>query len=272
MDGIIVKNISNLYSVLVNDKIYDCKPRGKFRNDKLIPKVGDRVNIDIDNKYILDIYPRTNELDRPMVANIDEAIILTSLKSPDLSLLLLDKQISFLTINNIKPVIIFSKLDLISDLKMVDELRDYYEKIGIKVFYNNELDEIKKYLSNKYVAITGQSGAGKSTLINKLGNLNIKTNDISHALNRGKHTTRHVEIYKIDDINIFDTPGFSALDLNGYSKDEIKESFIEFRNSDCRFKDCMHNKEIDCQIKDKVNNNIILESRYNNYIRIISEV
>lgn len=272
MDGIIVKNISNLYTVLVKDKKYECKPRGKFRNQKLTPKVGDKVKIDIENNYIMDIYPRINELDRPCVANIDEAIILTSLRSPDLSLLLLDKQISFLTINNIKPIVVFSKLDLINDLSEVNTLKKYYEKIGIKVFYNDELDKIKKYLHNKNIVITGQSGAGKSTLINKLGNLSIKTNEISHALNRGKHTTRHVEIYNIDDINIFDTPGFSALDLNNYSKEDIKNSFIEFRNSNCRFKDCMHIKEIDCDIKNKVNDNIILRTRYDNYLRIISEV
>ena len=109
-------------------------------------------------------------------------------------------------------------------------------------------------------------------MINKLGNLNIKTNDISHALNRGKHTTRHVEIYNIDGINIFDTPGFSALDLSYYSKEDIRNSFIEFRDSNCKFKDCMHFKEKECEVKNKVENNKILKSRYDNYIKIISEV
>ena len=271
MNGKIIKNISNLYSVLTKDKVYNCKPRGKFRNQNITPLVGDEVLIDSNNNYILDILPRKNYLNRPAIANVDYCLILTSVKSPDLSILLLDKQISFLTINNITPIIIFSKLDLLDDISTIDKLREYYEKIGIKVFYNQETDDIKDYLKGKEVVITGQSGAGKSTLINKLGNLNILTNEISKALNRGKHTTRHVEIYNVEGINIADTPGFSALDLN-YSKEEIKNSFIEFKINECRFKDCMHLKEQDCDIKRKVEQGQILQSRYESYERIISEV
>lgn len=274
MQGKIIKNISNIYSVLVDDKIYECKPRGKFRNLNITPLVGDEVIIDENNNYILDILPRKNYLNRPFIANVDYALILTSLKTPDLSLLLLDKQITFLILHNIKPVIVFSKLDLADDnlLKMVDDLSNYYESIGIKVFYNNELEELKEFLRGKEVVITGQTGAGKSTLINKLGNLNIKTDEISYALGRGKHTTRHVEIYNIDDINIADTPGFSALDIVGYSKEDIRDAFFEFNDNECKFKDCMHNKEKDCSIKDKVEKKLILKSRYDDYIRIISEV
>ena len=274
MQGKIIKNISNLYTVLVDNNIYNCKPRGKFRNLNITPLVGDEVIIDENNNYILDILPRKNKIDRPSISNVDLALILTSLKEPDLSLLLLDKQITFLTLNNIKPVIVFSKLDLIDNevLNEIEMLKNYYSRIGIKVFYNNELDDIKSYLKDKEVVITGQTGAGKSTLINKLGDLDIKTNEISKALGRGKHTTRHVEIYNIDGINIADTPGFSALDIEGYSKEEIRDAFVEFRDSNCKFSDCMHNKEKDCEIKNKLNNNEILKSRYDNYIRIISEV
>lgn len=274
MQGKIIKNISNLYSVLVGDKVYDCKPRGKFRNLNITPLVGDEVIIDEKNNYILDILPRKNELNRPYIANVDIALILSSLKTPELSLYLLDKQITFLVLHNIKPVIVFSKLDLANEelLNNVNELSKYYESIGIEVFYNNELDELKEFLKGKEVVITGQTGAGKSTLINKLGDLNIKTNDISYALGRGKHTTRHVEIYNFDGINIADTPGFSALDIIGYSKEEIRDAFFEFNDSDCKFKDCMHNKEKECSVKDKVEKKLILKSRYDNYIRIISEV
>ena len=274
MQGKIIKNISNLYGVLVGDKVYDCKPRGKFRNLNITPLVGDEVIIDEKNNYILDILPRKNELNRPYIANVDIALILTSLKTPELSLYLLDKQITFLVLHNIKPVIVFSKLDLANEelLNNVNELSKYYESIGIEVFYNNELDELKKFLKGKEVVITGQTGAGKSTLINKLGGLNIKTNDISYALGRGKHTTRHVEIYNFDGINIADTPGFSALDIIGYSQEEIRDAFFEFSESDCKFKDCMHNKEKECSVKDKVEKKSILKSRYDDYIRIISEV
>ena len=242
MQGKIVKNISNLYSVLVNNKIYNCKPRGKFRNLNITPLVGDEVIIDEENNYILDILPRKNELNRPFIANVDIALILT--------------------------------LDLANDelLNKVDELSKYYESIGIDVFYNNDLDSLKKYLKGKEVVITGQTGAGKSTLINKLGDLNIKTDEISYALGRGKHTTRHVEIYNIEDINIADTPGFSALDISGYSKEEIRDAYPEFRDNTCKFKDCMHNKEKECSVKKLVESNKILKTRYDNYIRIISEV
>lgn len=272
MQGKIIKNISNLYSVDVNGKVYDCKPRGKFRNLNITPLVGDEVIIDIENNYILDILPRKNELNRPFVSNVDYAVILTSVKLPDLSLLLLDKQISFLILHNIKPIIVFSKLDLLGDISEIEKLRNYYESIGIKVFYNSEVDDIKAYLKNKEVVITGQTGAGKSTLINKLGDLSIKTNEISYALGRGKHTTRHVEIYDIEGIKIADTPGFSALDILGYSKEAIRDSFIDFEQNMCKFKNCMHNKEIDCHIKDLVSSGKILQSRYDNYLRILGEV
>ena len=127
-------------------------------------------------------------------------------------------------------------------------------------------------MKNKEIVITGQTGAGKSTLINKLGDLNIKTNEISLALGRGKHTTRHVEIYDIDGVKIADTPGFSALELEGYTKEEIRDSFIDFPINMCRFKDCMHDKEIDCYVKDLVKEGKIIESRYDNYLKMLSEV
>jgi ribosome biogenesis GTPase len=273
MQGKIVKNISNLYDVLVDNTIYHAKARGKFKNMNITPLVGDEVKIDIEKNYIMEILPRYNCLDRPRVSNVDIALIITSCKEPNISLNLLDKEITSIVLNNIEPVIVFSKLDLLNptEINTIETLKSYYQKIGYQVFYNTEMPLLKKYLANKEIVVTGQTGSGKSTFINKLGNLNIETNEISHALGRGKHTTRHAEIYHIDNINIIDTPGFSSLDINKYTKKEIADSFIEFKSYSCRFKDCLHDKEIDCGVKEALNNNLILRSRYDNYLAFLKE-
>ena len=273
IQGKIIKNISNLYDVLVDNTIYHAKARGKFKNMNITPLVGDEVIIDADKSYIMDILPRQNCLDRPRVSNVDIALIITSCKEPNISLNLLDKEITSIVLNDIEPVLVFSKLDLLNknELQEINNLKESYQKIGYHVFFNTELSAIKKYLANKEIVITGQTGSGKSTFINKLGNLNIETNEISHALGRGKHTTRHAEIYHIDNINIIDTPGFSSLDISNYTKKEIADSFIEFKNYQCRFKDCFHNKEIDCGVKEALNDGLILNSRYENYLTFLKE-
>ena len=226
-----------------------------------------------DNNYILEILPRTNYLNRPLVANIDIAIIVTSLKEPDLSLNLLDKMISVITINKITPIICFTKLDLLTqdEQKEIKNLTNYYQKIGIKVFDNIHLDKLKASLKNKVSVLTGQTGAGKSSLLNKIDpKLKLKTGEISKALGRGRHTTRHVELYKIQDFYIVDTPGFSALDINAYTNEQIKDSFVEFKNFNCKFRNCMHLKEKECAVKDALINQEILESRYNNYQNFVT--
>lgn len=275
MQGKIVRIVSNLYTVDVNGKLYNCHARGKFRNEKLTPLVGDLCNIDPENNYILEINSRKNELQRPVIANVDIALIITSCKSPDLSLSLLDKLISNVIINRIDPVICFTKLDLLNkeELKMIKKIMKYYSSIGIKVFNNKENFRLKRFLKNKTVVLTGQTGAGKSTLLNKLDKkLNLKTQEISEALGRGKHTTRHVELFNIGKILIADTPGFSALEFTNITKEELKESFKEFNNYDCEYKDCIHNNEKNCAIKKAVQNGEILESRYENYLKFLKEV
>ena len=269
MVGQIVRIISNLYTVKIDDMLYGCRARGKFRKDNISPMVGDYVKIDPDNNLIVDILPRKNELKRPVISNVDIAIIVTSTKNPNLDLILLDKFISIVTYNKIEPVICFTKLDLLNDVERetIDNLRRYYEMIGIKVIYNTETIEIKKLLKNKIIVLAGQTGAGKSSLINRLDEkLNIKTDEISVSLGRGKHTTRHVELYEVDDGYIADTPGFSALDLTDIDVKELKDTFIEFKEYDCKFKDCLHNKENICGVKEAVENKKILQSRYNNYL------
>ena len=276
MNGKITRIISNLYTVKAGEELYGCRARGRFRKDGISPVVGDNVIIDPEENYILEILPRKNQLDRPVIANVDMAFIVTSTKKPNLDLVLLDKLISVITYNDIEPVIILTKTDLLireEEIEYVNNLKDYYEMIGIKVFYNTEVNEIKRVVKNKLVVLAGQTGAGKSSLLNRIdGNLNIKTDEISEALGRGKHTTRHVELYEIGGCLIADTPGFSALDLKEVDKIQLKDTFIEFSNYECKFRDCIHNKETGCKVKEAVENKQILKTRYDNYLSFLKEL
>ena len=274
MQGKIIKQISNDYTVLVDGIKYVCKARGKFRNLGLTPLVGDEVIIN-DENYILEILKRKNELKRPTISNIDEAIIITSLKHPDFSSNLLDKLLTVIEYNNIKPIIIFTKKDLLNkeEYEKLKLYIDYYKSIGYDVYMNDEIDKIKKIFKGRVSVFTGQTGAGKSTLLNKLNtNLNLKTNEISMALNRGKHTTRHTELLEIEGGLVADTPGFSALDFDDMTKEDIRDNFIEFNIyiQDFPFNECMHVHEKSCKIKEKVEDGTILKSRYENYLKFIS--
>ena len=277
MVGRITRIISNLYTVEVNNngKIssYNCRARGKFRNDKLIPLVGDMVKFNEEENYILEIMERKNELSRPMIANVDSALIVTSLKRPDLSTFLLDKMIVNVTIKDIEPIIIFTKYDLLTEeeRKEINKIIDYYKQVGYKVALNTELNVIDNYIDNKVVVLTGQTGVGKSTLINKLlPDLNLETNDISDALGRGKHTTRHVELFNYKNSLIVDTPGFSSLDIIEDEKDNLRFYFPEFNNDECKFRDCKHINEIGCKVKEDLNDNKILTSRYESYRKMVT--
>ncbi len=272
LEGRIIKINSDIFTIKVNKKNYDCIVRGKLKNTKLL--VGDMVLVDTENKTIESVKDRKNYLLRPNVANVDIALIVTSIKEPDINYTLLDKLISIITINKIEPVIILTKRDLAieEEIKNINKTMKYYESIGIKVFNNSDVKKIKKYLSKKIVTVCGQTGAGKSTLINKFDkNLNLETNEISKKLGRGKHTTRLVSLYEVDDFYIIDTPGFSSIDINNYSKEEIKNSFIEFRDKECKYNDCKHICEDGCEIINEVNNNKILLSRYEDYLKFIKE-
>lgn len=272
--GKIIKINSDDFTVKTENSIVETKSRGKFRNLKIKPLVGDNVLINKSDKVIEEILPRDNYLLRPPVANIDIALIVTSIKEPNINLNLLDKLISIITINKIEPVIIWTKLDLANkiEVKEIKKLSKYYESIGIKTFTNKKIKKIKKYIDKKVVTVCGQTGAGKSSLINKFDKeLNLATDKISDALGRGKHTTRIVELFNIDNFYIVDTPGFSSIDINDYSKDEIKSSFVEFRDITCKYNDCKHIKEDGCEIIKLVERDKILKSRYDNYLSFIKE-
>ena len=275
MEGRIIKNISNDYVVSVNDTLYNCKARGKFRKDNITPLVGDIVEIDADNSYIIDIKKRKNSLIRPSVANVDKAIIVTSVK-PKLDTNLLDKLLVIVSYNNIEPVICFTKLDLLNDLEKddINNIISYYKEVGFRVITNTDLDDLKVILKDSLSVFVGQSGAGKSTLLNKLdSSLELKTDEISKALGRGKHTTRHVELFNIYDGFVVDTPGFSSLDLTELSnmdiRDNTKEMFDNLPN--CKYRDCLHFKEDGCYIKSLVEEEKILSSRYVNYLSFLKK-
>ena len=270
MEGFIIKNISNDYVIKSGEKTYSCKARGKFRNMKLTPLVGDYVYADEKNLYILDIKERKNCLVRPSVANVDQAIIVSSVKSPELDTYLLDKLLTIISFHDIEPIICFTKLDLLNDQERekISNYIKYYQNIGYKVVTNKDRDNFKDLFKEKITVLTGQSGAGKSSLLNLLDNrLNLKTDEISLALNRGKHTTRHTELYELMGGYVVDTPGFSQVDFHEMSKmdirDNMKEMFDNLEN--CKYRDCMHIKEDGCAVKELVENGEILMSRYENY-------
>lgn len=273
MIGKIVKQISNDYTVKVDNKLYTCKARGKFKHDGITPLVGDNALIDLDNKLLLEILPRKNELIRPSIANVDQAVIVASNKIPEFSLELLDKLLCIIEYNNIKPIIYVSKIDLLTDIEInnLNKILDYYRGIGYKVYTDLTIKEVFK---DKVTVFVGQSGAGKSTLLNKLDSkLSLITGEVSEALGRGRHTTRHVELIETLDGLIADTPGFSKISFIGMTKEDIRDNFIEFNKYRelCRYKDCMHNKEDECEIKKQIDNKI-LKTRYDNYIKFIKEV
>ena len=274
MQGQIIKISSNRHIVSSNNKTYNTIPRGKFRKDKLIPKVGDYVRFNEKSLVIEEILPRKNTFNRPMVSNIDRAFIITSLVNPDFSLGLLDKFIAHMELNKVDVVICLTKTDLVSreTYDKIKEIMVYYTNIRYTVLTNLELDKIKELIKDKTVVFIGQTGAGKSTLLNKLNpNWNLKTGEVSLALGRGRHTTRNVELYDFLDGKVLDTPGFSALDLSIYKKEDIKYAFREFSNYSCPFRDCSHTKEKECVIKKAVEEGEILKSRYDSYLKFYEE-
>jgi len=274
MQGQIVKIISNLFTIKAGNKLYDCHARGKLRLNNQPPLVGDYCVFNVADKYILELLPRKNYLNRPAIANVDLAIIVTSLKAPDLVLNLLDKQLTIIMANKIEPVICFTKKDLLirKETKRIKKITSYYQQLGIKVLFNTNCSQLKKLIKNKIVVLTGQTGAGKSSLVNTLDkSLTIRTNEISKALNRGKHTTTHVELYPINHGYIADTPGFSAIDAQHLSAEEIKATFIEFNKYQCPYQNCQHLAEPNCAVKEAVIAQKILASRYENYCKMIKE-
>ena len=269
MQGLIIKIISGDYFVNVNDEVIKCKPLGVFRHKKITPKVGDIV--EVEDNTITKIQDRKNELIRPVVANIDKVFIVTSLVEPDLNLNLLDRIICQAEYNNIEIILVFTKVDL-TDHTKYNNIFEYYKSLDYKIFLApTDYELIKQEINDNVCVVAGQSGVGKSTLINLFDNFNIKTNEISKALGRGKHTTRCSELLQVGTGFIADTPGFGMVDLD-MDLVSLSHSFKEFFECKCKFNPCLHLNEPHCQVKEKVNNNEILKSRYDNYLDFVNEI
>ena len=283
-NGIIIKGIGGFYYVETAVGIYECKARGVFRKEKITPMVGDHVVISINDNAentIDDIKERRSALQRPPVANIDQLVIVVSGTEPRPNTLLVDRLTAIAVKNNIEPVIVLNKSDLID----VGELIDIYSKTKFKVIKacgktGEGIDEIREVLQNKVSAFTGNSGVGKSTILNQINpELELATNEISQKLGRGKHTTRECTLIKLDDNTyVADTPGFASLEILKQEvilKEDLADCFPEFEEylEDCKFyPGCAHVKDKGCAVIQAVEDGLIAKSRHDSYKALYEEV
>lgn len=272
--GLIIRQISNQYQVYTDEnEVIDCVAMGKLRLSSS-PKVGDIVKYCVYESQIgiEEVLPRKNDLIRPSIANVDQAIILMSSVEPNFSTKLLDRLIAMIEYFDITPVIVFTKMDLISD--ELDHEIHKYRKIGyqvVKTGIGYDLSAFQDLFKNKVSVLTGNSGVGKSSLLNRLNpNFNLKTQQTSKALGRGKHTTRHTQLYEINGGWVADTPGFSSLNFSNMDIFKLSKCFIEFQQFACKFQNCVHKNEPDCGVKNNIGE--IEASRYENYLEILQLV
>lgn len=286
MQGKIVKGIAGFYYVnVVESGLYECKAKGVFRKDKLKPLVGDDVKIDVLDEAkkkgnITEILPRKNELIRPAVANIDQALVVFAVARPKPHLNLLDRFLVMMEAKGIPLILCFNKTDIAKDTS-IEELLSIYSTGGYQVIFTStvedeNIDELKNLLKGRLTAVAGPSGVGKSSIINRIqSNVNMQTGTISEKIERGKHTTRHSQLIMIDNESyIMDTPGFSSLYTNEFEKEELKHYFPEFApyEGTCRFHGCDHVHEPGCAVRAALEEGKIAESRYQNYLEMYQEL
>lgn len=280
--GTIIKALGGFYYVKSPALIYECRARGVFRKEGITPYVGDRVEIEeteAEKGYVINILPRKNNLVRPPVANIDNLLIVVSVEDPRPNPLVIDKLIAVAVYKGIEPIVAITKTDLAS----ADELLDTYQKAGIKTFCVNSVtgkgvELLKPEFESKITAFTGNSGAGKSSLINALSpkDFELKTGETSKKLGRGRHTTRHVELFELCGGYLADTPGFSSVDVDSFEtilKEELADCFMEFEKhtKHCKFRDCAHLNETGCAVRAAVDEGQIAPSRYESYKKMYED-
>lgn len=281
MKGIVLKAISSFYYVSCNDQLYECKARGNFRISGISPLVGDRVEFDIsdNNKGVINsICERKSVLKRPLIANIDKLFIVSSYKTPAPDTFMIDRLTAISVFNGITPVIVFNKSDM-GDFK---DIAGIYERAGFKTYTVSALsgegiDLLKLETQNCVSAFAGNSGVGKSSIINALfGDLSLKTGEVSEKLGRGRHTTRHTELFRFGDSFVADTPGFAAIESDNTLefKNELANCFPDFSDyiSGCRYSTCTHTCEPGCQLIEAVENGLAERSRYNSFLLLFEEL
>lgn len=281
--GTVIGLIAGYYDVETATGIVRTRARGVFRQKKQKPAVGDRVEIQIDDKgmsYLVKIMPRLNRIGRPAVANVSHVLLVISAVEPDFSLELLDRFLTFFSWQKVNVTIYLSKTDLLDNDKLTEIKRSlaYYQEIGYPVFtdYHDVQAKIPEMIGKDQIwTLAGQSGAGKSTLLNHLKeDAHQATGAISTSLNRGKHTTRKVELFKLGEGFLADTPGFSSIDLTPIKLNELCNYFVEFKRASvkCKFRGCQHLKEPGCEVKKLLEEGKILARRYDDYLAIRTEI
>lgn len=284
LKGKIIKGLSSFYYVDTENGLYECKARGVFRKKKITPLVGDNVSISIvdeENKkgVVEEIEKRDTELVRPPIANVDKALIVFAVVDPKPNLSLLDRFIVHAEREGLEIVIVFTKSDL--DDGSLSNLVEIYETTGYRVIpvsseKHQNIDKIREELKDNTVVFAGPSGVGKSSLLNEIDeSFQLKTGSVSEKIGRGRHTTRHAELLKLECGGmVADTPGFSSLELDGIEEMELKEYFIEFDEYDeCRFgSKCVHENEPGCAVKQAVEDGEISQRRYDSYIQLLNEI
>ncbi len=270
--GKIISYLGDLGEIYYEKKSIFCTPKGLFKKIGIKPAVGDDVTFDEEKKVILEILPRKNYLLRPTLANLDKAFVVSSLKEPDFSRELLNIFLSFLAPYDLEISLIFTKVDLVSDLPF--ELIDDYKKLGYPCYLFSKYEDNQELLSklNGTIAFLGQTGVGKSTIINQLiPSAKLETSSISKALGRGKHTTTKNILIPFENGFLCDTPGFSSVELS-YFKEDLARFYPGFKNyvQDCYFHDCLHGKEKNCAIIKAMNEGKINPIDYEIYLKLLN--